>query len=149
MISGKEYELEEVCEEIVDCVNRTAPKVDYETPYKMIRTTNIKNGTIDLSKVFFVTEETYKKWTIRSVPQIDDVILTREAPLGEVGIVKTDEKIFLGQRLMQYRANKDVVNPKFLYYSLQGWDLQSQIRAHEGSGSTVSHIRVPDAKSLR
>jgi len=145
----KEYLLEEVCEEIVDCVNRTAPKVDRETPYKMIRTSNVKEGRIDLSQVFFVSEDTYKKWTRRSVPQVDDVILTREAPLGEVGIIRTNDKVFLGQRLMQYRANSSLLDPKFLYYSLRGPYLQSQINAHEGSGSTVSHIRVPDAKKFK
>ena len=38
--------IKNVCDSIVDCVNKTAPTVDYETPYKMIRTTNIKDGWI-------------------------------------------------------------------------------------------------------
>jgi type I restriction enzyme S subunit len=29
--------VEDVCELIVDCVNKTAPVVDYRTPYRMIR----------------------------------------------------------------------------------------------------------------
>ncbi len=50
---------------------------------------------------------------------------------------------------MQYRANNRKVDPKFLYYSLRGPFLQNQMKAHEGSGSTVSHIRVPDAKRFK
>ncbi|MFV2048558.1 restriction endonuclease subunit S [Metabacillus sp. YM-086] len=144
MSEWKRYRLEEVCESIVDCVNRTAPKVDYKTPFKMIRTTNVKNGRIDLDSVFYVTEEIYDKWTRRLVPKIDDVILTREAPLGEVGIIRSNEKVFLGQRLMHYRANKELLDPYFLYYSLQSPLLQQQIHS-SSMGSTVSHIRVPDA----
>lgn len=147
MSEWKKYSLEDVCETIVDCVNKTAPKVNYETPYKMIRTTNVKDGRIDLNSVFNVTEQIYKKWTRRLLPEIDDVILTREAPLGEIGIIRTNDKVFLGQRLMQYRANKKVIEPYFLYYSLQAPYLQHQINA-SGTGSTVSHIRVPDASKF-
>ena len=34
--------VEDVCELIVDCVNKTAPVVPTATPYRMIRTTNVK-----------------------------------------------------------------------------------------------------------
>jgi len=149
MTTWPEVPLNEVCREIVDCVNKTAPTVEYETPFKMIRTTNVKHGRIDLSSVKYVTEEIYEKWTRRSVPTVGDVILTREAPMGEVGMIRTTDQLLLGQRLMQYRANKDVLDPRFLLYSFQGQFLQRQIMSHEGSGSTVSHIRVPDAMKFK
>lgn len=145
----QEMQISDVCESIVDCVNKTAPTVDFVTPYKMIRTTNVKNGNIDLSSVKYVTEDVYSKWTRRSTPQIGDVILTREAPIGEVGMVKTEDMIFLGQRLMKYRANPDFLNPRFLLYSMQSPYMQKQILSHEGTGSTVSHIRVPDCMKFR
>ncbi|MEI7510700.1 MAG: hypothetical protein WCJ84_00910 [Candidatus Peregrinibacteria bacterium] len=98
------------CLSIIDCVNKTAPKVDFKTPYKMLRTTNIKKGWIDVENVGYVNEEVYKKWTRREIPQVGDVILTREAPLGEVGLLRTDDKVFLGQRLVSYRANPKILN---------------------------------------
>ncbi len=141
------HSLNEVCESVVDCPNRTAPSIDEVTPYKMIRTTNIKNGWIDLSKVKYVNEETYRKWTRRQVPKRGDVILTREAPLGEVGMLRSNDHVFLGQRLVSYRADVEKLDAAFLLYSLCTDDLQGQIRAF-GSGSTVEHMRVPDAKGL-
>lgn len=45
---------------------------------------------------------------------------------------------------MQYRANKKIINPRFLLYSFLSSDLQNQFRMHDGTGSVVSHIRVPD-----
>ncbi len=143
----KRVSIRDVCGSIVDCLNRTAPKVEKPTPYKMIRTTNVKSGFIDLSEVKYVTKEVFDKWTRRSVPKKGDVILTREAPLGEVGMLRTNMKVFLGQRLVQYRADPSKLNNKFLLYSLKGRDLQEQIKAF-GSGSTVEHMRVPDAKKL-
>ena len=147
-MSWQEYSIEEVCELIVDCVNRTAPVVDYETPYKMIRTSNVRDGWIDMSDARNVTKDVYELWTRRAVPRQGDVVLTREAPLGEVGLIRADEPVFLGQRTVMYRANPEKMLPHFLYYSLLSHEVQAQIKAF-GFGSTVSHMRVPDAKKLQ
>lgn len=144
----REVPLKDVCESVVDCVNKTAPVVNYPTPYKMIRTTNVKKGVVDIETVRYVEKDTFEKWTRRSIPQPGDVILTREAPLGEVGMMPANsENIFLGQRLMQYRADPKKLNPHFLLYSMQEDYMQGQIRA-AGSGSTVEHMRVGDAENL-
>ncbi|MGR3236620.1 restriction endonuclease subunit S [Vibrio vulnificus] len=141
-------QISEVCELIVDCVNKTAPRVDYETPFKMIRTPNVKGGKISLNDCRFVEEDTYEKWTRRAKVLRDDVLLTREAPMGEVGIVDFDETVFLGQRIMQYRVDSSKLDPHFLLYSFLSSDLQHQFNMHEGSGSVVSHIRVPDCSKF-
>jgi type I restriction enzyme, S subunit len=141
-------QISDVCELIVDCVNKTAPRVEDETPYKMIRTPNIKGGKISRNDCRFVTEDTYEKWTRRAKVLRDDVLLTREAPMGEVGIVDFDDTVFLGQRIMQYRADKSKIDPHFLLYSFLSNNLQHQFHMHEGSGSVVSHIRVPDCSKF-
>jgi len=137
----------ELCETHVDCVNRTAPVLSEPTPFKMIRTTNVGNGFIDTENVRYVTEETYTKWTRRLVPKKGDVILTREAPLGEVGKLRTNDFIFLGQRLYHFRPDPKKLDADFLLYSLLGEDLQGQIRSF-GSGSTVEHMRLEDIPCL-
>ena len=146
-MSWEELRVDEVCEAIIDCVNKTAPKSDMTTPYKMIRTTNVRNGEIELENIFRVEKNIYEKWIRRGKPLKDDVILTREAPVGEVGILRVDDTVFLGQRTMMYRANKSVIIPKFLYYSFRSSFVQNQLHSYS-SGSTVSHVRVPDAKSF-
>ncbi|MBI3368853.1 MAG: restriction endonuclease subunit S, partial [Burkholderiales bacterium] len=136
--------IDHVCDLIVDCVNKTAPVIDGPTPYRMIRTTNIRNGRIDLDECRFVDEATYAKWTRRAELRLGDVLLTREAPIGEVGFVLEPKGLFLGQRVMQYRANAQVLSHRFLLYSFLSPALQHQFGSHEGSGSVVSHIRVGD-----
>ena len=116
----------DICESIVDCVNKTATVVDYPTPYKMIRTTNVRDGWVDLSSVRCVDAETYAKWTKRQTPKRGDVILTREAPLGEVGMLRSDESVFLGQRLVAYRADPRKLDNRFLLYAMLGEDMQGQ-----------------------
>lgn len=147
-IEWPKVKISEVCELIVDCVNKTAPKSEFPTEFKMLRTPNVKNGRVDTSNCFYVTEDTYLKWTRRATVNRNDVLLTREAPLGEAGIVKSEEKLFLGQRLMQYRADQTKLDPDFLVYSFLSPNLQHQFRMHEGSGSVVSHIRVGDCSKF-
>ena len=138
----------ELCLLAVDCVNKTAPRVDHETPYKMIRTTNVKSGFINLDDVGYVSEETFEKWTRRSKPQFGDVILTREAPVGEVGrYTSNDDGVFLGQRLFHYRADPKLLDWNFLAYVLQSHDVQGRLRGM-GFGATVEHIKVGDAENL-
>ena len=138
----------ELCLLAVDCVNKTAPRLDYETPYKMIRTTNIKSGFVYLDDVGYVSEETFEKWTRRSKPQFGDVILTREAPVGEIGrFTSNDDSVFLGQRLFQYRADPELLDWNFLAYVLQSHEVQGRLR-NMGFGATVEHIKVGDAENL-
>src|SRR5579862_5326428 len=136
-----ERPINQVCSHVVDCVNRTAPIVDYETPYKMLRTTNVRGGFVDTTKVRYVTEETYQRWTRRLIPQRGDVFLTREAPLGDVGRLMSDDQVFLGQRIFHYRADPEKLDGLFLAYVLQSPKVQGRIRG-VGLGATVEHAKV-------
>ena len=136
-----------VCSEIVDCLNKTAPVVEHDTGYRMIRTTNVRHGRVDVSDNRFVEEAVFKKWTRRALPRRGDIILSREAPLGEVGRLRSDAKVFLGQRTMLYRADPRRLDQAYLYYQMIGPYVQAVIHG-QGQGSTVAHLRVPDAETL-
>lgn len=146
-MSWEKFPISEVCSHVVDCVNRTAPVVDYETPYKMLRTTNVRGGFVDTENVRYVTLETYERWTRRLVPERGDVFLTREAPLGDVGRLTSDDKVFLGQRLFHYRANPKRMDSRFLAYVLQSPGVQGWIKG-VGMGATVEHARVGDFQKI-
>ena len=141
------YKLKQLCSEIVDCVNKTAPTSDVPTPYKMLRTSDIREGKINLENLNCVTKEVYEKWTRRGKLQKGDVIFTREAPLGEVGLVREEKNYFLGQRLVLFRANDKICDGRFLMYSLL-WHDNKQAIISKGVGSTVVHLRVPECENI-
>jgi type I restriction enzyme S subunit len=143
----KKYELKYLCEEIIDCVNKTAPISPTPTKYKMLRTSDIRNGRINLDDLNCVSSETFEKWTRRGKLKKGDIIFTREAPLGEVGLVKQPENYFLGQRLVLFRANQSVCDNRFLLYALMYHDNKQAIIA-KGVGSTVLHLRVPECEKI-
>ncbi|KFD22571.1 type I restriction-modification system, specificity subunit S [Tatumella ptyseos ATCC 33301] len=139
--------IKDACEAIIDCVNKTAPVVDYKTNFKMLRTTNVRNGRVNTQDVRYVTEETYLQWVKRGKPKRGDIIFTREAPVGEAGILEEDNGVFLGQRTMMYRANNDLADNYYLFYSLSSEYCQKQID-NFSNGGTVAHMRVPDCGEI-
>ncbi|WP_235041080.1 restriction endonuclease subunit S [Vreelandella profundi] len=138
--------LDEVCVAIVDCEHKTAPKV--ESGYPSIRTTDIKNGRIDFENANRVSEETYNKWTKRRCPMPGDLILAREAPVGEVGLIPDGAFPVLGQRTVLLSPNCALVVPRYLHYLLLAPHLQHEIKVRS-SGSTVHHLNMKDIRALK
>ncbi|MDQ1005430.1 type I restriction enzyme S subunit [Neobacillus niacini] len=135
---------------VTDCQHNTAPVSSQPTEYKMIRTGNVRNGQLIIPTMDSVDEETYHKWSIRGYLEEDDIILTREAPMGEVAIIpkNSKEKFFLGQRCLQLKTNLSLANPIYIYLLLQSKAFEEHIRPIKSSGSTVSNIRIPALKDF-
>jgi len=133
--------LKELTELIIDCEHKTAPT--QETGYPSIRTPNIGRGRLLLDGVNRVSDETYKFWTQREVPKAGDLILAREAPIGNVAIIPPGLKVCLGQRTVLIRPDGRKVNPQYLTYLLLGDELQGQILG-KSNGATVHHLNMSD-----
>ncbi len=141
------YSISRLCTDIIDCVNKTAPISEIETPYRMLRTSDVRDGFINLEGLNCVTEEVFQKWTRRGELRIGDIIFTREAPLGEVGLVREAKNYFLGQRLVLYRADPQVCDNRFLMYWFLN-PINKEGLKSRGIGSTVTHLRVPECGKI-
>lgn len=138
--------LSELCLSITDCPHST-PK--WTTTGKLvIRNQNIKNGKIDLSNPSYTDEENYNLRCKRAKPVAGDLIITREAPMGEVCIVPQNLECCLGQRMVLLKVNEDICSNLFLLYSLMSRPVQHQILWSEGTGTTVSNLRIPHLENL-
>ena len=137
--------LNDVCELVIDCEHKTAPI--QETGYPSIRTPNIGKGRLILENVNRVSAETYKGWTKRAVPQAEDLVLAREAPVGNVAIIPKNLKVCLGQRTVLIRVNKGKVNPHYLVYLLLIDEIQGKIKSIS-NGATVHHLNMKDIRNL-
>ena len=142
---GVKQSLLDICELIVDCEHKTAPT--QETGYPSIRTPNIGRGRLILDGVNRVSEETYREWSERAIPQAEDLILAREAPIGNVAIIPMNLKVCLGQRTVLVRPNKNKVCPMFLVYFMLGDEIQSRLLG-PSTGATVSHLNMRDIRNL-
>lgn len=137
--------LDSMCESITDCPHSTPEWT--ESGRIVLRNQNIKNGVLDLSTPSFTNEEDYQHRIKRAKPQAGDIVFTREAPMGEVCLIPEDLDCCLGQRQVLLRPKKDV-NGRYLFWALQSPFVQQQIAWNEGTGSTVSNVRIPVLKAL-
>lgn len=135
----------DVCELIVDCPHSTAP--DEGQGYPLIRTPNIGKGRLILEGVHRVSKEIYDKRNERAVPKKNDLILAREAPVGNVAIIKGDQEVCLGQRTVLIRPNIDIVDPDFLVYYLLSPEVQ-HVLINSANGATVSHLNMSAIRKL-
>ena len=137
--------LEEMCELIVDCPHFTPEWTDQG--YRVIRNQNIRNGRLNLSNPSFTHKADFERRIKRARPQPGDIIFTREAPMGEVCMLPEDLECCVGQRQVLLRARGDV-DGTYLFYALQSPSVRRQIFWNEGTGSTVSNVRIPALKAL-
>jgi len=138
-----ETTLGEVIELIIDHRGKTPKKLggDWATSgYRAISAKTIKNGVlVNEEKMNILPENLYRKWMKVEV-EYGDVFLTSEAPLGEHLIWKSDEKVVLSQRIYGIRTNKEILNPFYFNYFLDGDYFQHELKSRE-SGSTVTGIK--------
>ena len=137
--------LDEVCEFIVDCLHSTAPTQD--EGYPLIRTPNVGRGRLILDGVHRVSGEIYEKRTRRAIPEPSDLILAREAPAGNVAVVKNGQRVRLGQRTVHLRPDCNQVDPDFLCYYLLAPQQQGALLAGE-TGATSTHVNMKDIRQL-
>jgi type I restriction enzyme S subunit len=89
-----------------------------DTGFPLIRTPNIGKGRLILDDVYRVSDETYDIWTQHALPEAGDLILAREAPAGNVAVIKNGQRVCLGQRTVHLRPNPEKVDSDFLCYFL-------------------------------
>lgn len=137
--------LGDVCDFIVDCLHTTAPVQDEGFP--IVRTPNVGRGRLKLDDAYRVSRHVYEQRTRRAIPRAGDLILAREAPAGNVAVVKNGQQVCLGQRTVHLRPDISQVDPDFLCYLLLTPSQQSALLAGE-TGATSKHVNMKDIRRL-
>ncbi|WP_253825743.1 restriction endonuclease subunit S [Vibrio sp. RE86] len=128
---------------IIDYRGKTPKKTTSGIP--LITAKIIKGGRIqDVTE--FIAEENYDSWMVRGIPQCGDVVLTTEAPLGEVAQLDS-RKVALAQRVITLRGKKGLLSNDYLAYLLQSRYVQHQLDGR-GTGSTVKGIKQSELKEV-
>jgi len=136
----------DACDLVVDCKNRTPPVV-VDSDFAVVRTPNVRGGKFVTDELRFTDAASYREWTARAVPQLGDIMITREAPLGEVCAVPIGRKVCLGQRMMLYRPAPTKTVGNYLLFALMSESVRTNLLRKIG-GSTVGHAKVDDIRFL-
>jgi type I restriction enzyme, S subunit len=139
------------------CFSRCAvEKADYRgaTPTKtddgvfLVTAKNIRKGWIDYeASREFVSQNEYAKIMRRGLPSIGDILLTTEAPLGNVALVDRED-IALAQRVIRFRMDSKLLDSSFALYAIMSPYFQHQL-LQRGTGSTALGIKASKLPQLK
>lgn len=141
----KKVVLGDIVELVIDYRGKTPKKLggDWsDTGYRALSAKNIKTGHIvQPDTIRLVDEVMYRKWMKDEIHR-GDILVTSEAPLGQIYFWDSDEKIVLSQRLFGVRIKKEY-HPKFVYYYMITDDFQGEMDGR-ATGTTVVGLRQPE-----
>ena len=124
---------------VVDYRGRTPTKVD--EGIFLVTARNIRDGRIDYeASEEFVDPDSAASLLARGKPEIDDLLFTMEAPLGQVALIdRTD--IALAQRVVKFRGVPSLMRNSYLLYWLMSTGCQSRLETL-ATGSTALGIKA-------
>ena len=137
-------QLKDICD-IYDCPHTTAK--DEGKGYPLVRTPNVGKGRLILNGIHRVSEDVYNSRNARAIPEEGDLILAREAPVGNVSIIMDGQRVCLGQRVVLIKPKRELVDPHFLTYYLLSAEVQHRLKNH-ANGAVVAHLNVSDIRNL-
>lgn len=142
--------LEDVTSLIIDHRGKTPKKLggDWsEEGHPAISAKNIKNGRlVRHDTIRYVDSNLYAKW-MKDPLLAGDILMTSEAPLGELLYLVKDCDYLLSQRLFGIRADKEIISGCYLYFWLQTNVAKTDIDGR-ATGSTVVGIRQSELKKI-
>lgn len=141
----KELALGEITELVIDYRGKTPKKLSgdwSESGYRALSAKNIKTGRIvQPDTIRYIDEEMYRKW-MKDEVQRGDILITSEAPFGQIFFWDSDEKIVLSQRLFCVRIKPDY-DARFIYYYMTTPEFQGELDGR-ATGTTVVGLRQPE-----
>lgn len=135
--------LEQCLDALIDYRGKTPEKTAFGIP--LVTAKVIKGGRIE-EPTEFIAVDAYDAWMRRGIPRAGDVVLTTEAPLGEVAQLG-NERVALAQRVVTLRGKAGVLDNTFLRYLLQTEEMQSQL-ASRATGTTVLGIKQSELRKV-
>lgn len=144
--------LGEVLDLVIDHRGKTPKKLGfegfYETGYPVLSAKHVKTGgLVNTDSIRRANKAMYEKWMKVPVKK-GDIVLTSEAPMGEVYYIDGSVEYVLGQRVFGLRPNKDVVDPMYLAAWLASDAGQSALR-ERATGSTVQGIKQAELLKIK
>ena len=138
------YMLEDCMEAIIDYRGKTPKKTTFGIP--LITAKIIKKGTI-LPVEEYISPDDYNEWMRRGLRKKGDVVLTTEAPLGEVAQLQ-NSKVALAQRVVTLRGKNGFLDNTFLKYLLLDNSVQNLLKS-KSTGTTVTGIKQRELRKIK
>lgn len=138
--------LEDVLARLIDYRGKTPMKT--ESGVRLITAKVIKSGRIIDADFEFIADHDYDGWMRRGLPQHGDLLVTTEAPLGEVAELRTTDRVALAQRVILLRADPSKMDQRFMFHSFRSPFVQAELE-RRATGTTVKGIKQSELRRVR
>jgi type I restriction enzyme S subunit len=138
--------IEELTDTLIDYRGKTPEKTS--SGVKLITAKVIKGGFILDGDHEYIDEAAYDAWMRRGLPKQWDILITTEAPLGEVAQLRGQERVALAQRVILLRGKPDLIDQGYYFQALKSPFAQAELNAR-ATGTTVLGIKQSELRQVR
>jgi type I restriction enzyme, S subunit len=139
-----ESKLSSLCR-FIDYRGKTPTKTKSGLP--LITAKNVRTGYVTAEPREYIAEKAYDAWMTRGIPRKNDVLITTEAPMGNVALINWDFKFALAQRIICLQFHNEVCLGEYAVFALQSPHFQGQLK-EQSTGTTVEGIKAARLKEL-
>ena len=140
----KAYRMEDALESLIDYRGKTPNKSG--NGIMTLSAKSVRDGYIDYSQCYCISKEEYNRFMVRGFPQVGDVLMTTEAPLGIVARLDRSD-VAIAQRLLTLRGKKDILDTGYLFYYLRSPIGQAKLIERQ-TGTTVTGIKQAEFRKI-
>ena len=139
----KEYTIDQIVVDYFDYRGKTPKKLGMDWgggTIKALSANNVEKGKINFDKeCYLASEQLYKIWMNKGDCEKGDVLMTMEAPLGNIAQIPDDKKYILSQRTLLFKTRKEIVNNDYLFYVLSDKAFQDELIKNSTGSTVVGH----------
>lgn len=147
------YKIDKLVQLIMDYRGKTPKKLgmnwtENQCDIVALSAKNIKdNKIVNTDKSHYGSESLYKRWMKDGDIEPGDILITSEAPLGEVYLITKPIKAILSQRLFLLRFNKNIVNPWYIFAFMNSQSFKNKLFS-KATGTTVVGIKQKELRKI-
>lgn len=135
---------DEYCIAVKDGTHDTPKPVDFG--YKLVTGKHVKNGQIDSSSAYYISEEDYNAINKRSMVERWDVIMSMIGTVGEAAVVKNDPDYAI-KNVALFKCGGSEVRGKWLCYYLNSPEGKGRMLG-EMKGSSQQFLSLKQLREL-
>jgi type I restriction enzyme, S subunit len=136
--------LKELSRNIIDFRGRTPRKLGMDWgggDIPALSARNVKMGGIDLQEeTHFGSDALYRRWMTKGDAEKGDIVITTEAPLGNVALIPDKRKYILSQRAVLLQVDPSQAVSTYLFQLMMSDGFQRSLSSN-ASGSTATGIQ--------
>jgi type I restriction enzyme S subunit len=138
------YQLQEIIDDTLDFRGKTPRKLGMEWgngDIPALSANNVEMGRINLYKeTYYASEKLDQKWMNKGDVKKGDIIITMEAPLGNIAQIPDNRRYILSQRVLLIKTKENLIHNGFIKHYMMSSFFQSLLR-QDSTGTTATGIQ--------